>query len=164
MNIIVHTFSGRTVFRPDTTLEPFNRDYYPPEFVNTILGVPVIYVRISRPGKSIGEKFSQRYYDSFGRGILLYPADLLDGSEEGYSSACCLDHTSVLPLPGRETEEMSAAERSAVSKALSEVTLCALVRTGDVVAVELGERTVLGRRSEGEFEVKTGDAGFRVIF
>ena len=99
MNIIVKTSAGRITVRPDTTWEKDNEDFYPPEFVEEVTFTPVLFARILKPGRSVGKKFASRYYDNIGFGILLFPENLIDGSNEGYAQALCLDHTSFLPTP-----------------------------------------------------------------
>ncbi len=99
MNILVRTAEGKYVVRPDTTWERDNEDLYAPEFVNRISWTPVLFARISKPGRSVGEDFAERYYDGIGYGVLLYPEDMCDGSEAGFACANCLDHTSFLPFP-----------------------------------------------------------------
>ena len=91
MNIPVITASGKVIVRPDTTWERDNEDVYLPEFVNSLSWTPVFFARVSKPGRSIGRAFASRYYDGIGFGVLLYPDDLLDGSEEGFACASCLD-------------------------------------------------------------------------
>ena len=99
MNIIVRTAEGKYIVRPDTTWERDNEDIYIPEFVNRITWTPVLFARVSKPGRSVGEEFAERYYDGIGYGVLLYPEDMCDGSETGFACASCLDHTSFLPFP-----------------------------------------------------------------
>jgi hypothetical protein len=99
MNIIVRTSEGKYIVRPDTTWERDNEDIYVPEFVNRLSWTPVLFARISKPGRSVGEDFAERYYDGIGYGVLLYPEDMCDGSETGFACASCLDHTSFLPFP-----------------------------------------------------------------
>jgi len=96
---IVKTYSGRVIVRPDTSWEKDNEDFYPQDFVDRISFTPVVFARICKPGKSIGIKFAERYYDGINCGILLYPEDLIDGSAEGFACASCIDHTSFLPFP-----------------------------------------------------------------
>ncbi|MDO4827039.1 MAG: hypothetical protein Q4B16_05720 [Bacteroidia bacterium] len=99
MNIIVRTAEGKYIVRPDTTWERDNENLYVPEFVTRLSWTPVLFARISRPGRSVGPEFAERYYDGAAYGVLLYPDDLLDGSEAGLACASCLDHTSFLPFP-----------------------------------------------------------------
>ena len=98
MIIAVKTFTGKVIVRPDTTRVKDGEDAYMPEFISRLEWSPVLYTRITRPGRSISGKFAHRYFSDFSAGILLYPSDLMDGSEEGYACASCLDHTSLLNL------------------------------------------------------------------
>ena len=173
MNIIVRTFSGHYVTRPDTTWEKDNEDFFPPDFVGRLDFSPVLFARICKPGRSVGRRFASRYYDSVNYGILLYPADHIGDGPECFAEALTLDHTSFLPAPlltagelsGRAfsitkdgTEifslRMSSSEISeAVEKAISEATSRIYIRTGDLIAIELSPASYLACRSAGNFEI-----------
>lgn len=188
MNIIVKTVSGKYIVRPDTTWERDSEDFYPPEFINELSWVPVIFARISRPGRSIGERFADRYFDGIGYGLLLYPDDLMDG-ECGLACASCLDHTSFLPFPvygkaetGREfllniTDgngkrqifSNADAEESIFRKAIAEATRFIYIRTGDLVAIELQPRQHLCGREDSRVHLEgtfgdTVTMDFNIVF
>lgn len=167
MNIVVKTASGKYTVRPDTTWERDNEDVYLPEFVEETSFAPVLFARISKPGRSVGEDFAERYYDGIGYGVLLYPENFIDGSAEGFACASCLDHTSFLPFPvynkitlGRETNifELKAdgkplfsyngGNAEMIRKAIAEATRFIYIRTGDILAIELGERNTICRRGD----------------
>lgn len=190
MNIVVRTFDGHTIVRPDTTWEKDSEDFYPPEFVERLTCSPVLFARISKPGRSIGRKFASRYYDGINIGVLLFPEEMIDGSPEGYAQASCLDHTSFLPTPlflpftlGQKDNEFilkkgktrffsingDAMTTEMIDEAIAEVTRMVYIRTGDFVAIELEPRKLLVSREDGEAEMhgtwcenKTID--FKVIF
>ena len=164
MNIIVRTYSGNVIVRPDTTWSRNNDDYYVPDFVDSLSWSPVLCVRISRLGKHIGEKFARRYYDGFGPGILLYPENLLDGSEEAYACASVLDRTSCIVLPEGDTALMTEEQTAVADAALAQASRICRVRAGDILAVELAAREPLCSRADGRFEVCKDGAEFSVIF
>lgn len=162
MNIVVKTAGGRYIVRPDTTWERDNEDLYMPEFVKEVSFTPVLFARISKPGRSVGEEFASRYYDGIGFGVLLYPENMIDGSEEGFAAASCLDHTSFLPFPvyntltlgyGDNTFELfrndemifsyDKGKKEMIEKAIAEATRFIYIRTGDVLAIELEERKTI---------------------
>lgn len=190
MNIIVKTASGKYTVRPDTTWERDNEDLFVPEFVNGLSWTPVLFAKISKPGRSVAERFGERYYDGIGYGVLLYPEDMLDGSEEGFACASCLDHTSFLPFPvikkqagfegkfrleavnGSDAQElftMSGATAESIRKAISEATRFIYIRTGDLIALELQARRHLCSRKDaclclkGQFDEAT-TIDFRIIY
>ncbi|MBQ0077767.1 MAG: hypothetical protein KBS55_03935 [Bacteroidales bacterium] len=159
MNIALRTYSGHCIVRPDTTWERDNEDAFLPEFVDEVSLAPVLFVRVSRAGRSVAAKFAERYYDSIGYGALLYPENLISGSPEGFAEASCLDHTSFLPFPmynrvtlGREGNifqltrnaepifECSAHEPSFIEQAIEDITKHIYIRTGDLIAIELAPR------------------------
>lgn len=177
MNIIVSLFGSNGAdycFRPDTTLEKESFDYYIPDGVSELTYSPVLFVRLCRAGKAIGEKFAGRYYDSGGFGVLLYGESIIgSGAAAGLSMASSLDKTSLLPFPlidkdvleksgnifslsvnGRSVNEHSVNELlvngngtfachpdfAGIPEILHRISLRTSLRTGDIVAVELGER------------------------
>ena len=188
MNIPVITANGKVIVRPDTTWERDNEDVYLPEFVDSLSWTPVFFARVSKPGRSIGEKFASRYYDAIGYGVLLYPENLIDGSEEGFACACCLDKTSFLPFPlynpvtlgvpgnefvlsseDRELFRSSAGSRELAEQALVKASSYCYLRVGDIVAVELQPRAKLCTRTDGSVRVKgtwceNPTVDFQVIF
>ena len=170
MNIIVKTYSGRIIVRPDTTWEKDNEDFYPPDFVSRMTFTPVITAKICKPGRSIGLKFAGRYFDLTGFGMLIYPENMIDGSTEGFACASCLDHTSFLPAPRFKAEEISAENKFSISKdgkeiysekgygmdmieqAIFEATSKIYIRTGDLMAIELAERNTLTENNNAKIE------------
>ncbi|MGM9739854.1 MAG: hypothetical protein ACI3ZP_04545 [Candidatus Cryptobacteroides sp.] len=171
MNIIVRTYGGHYVTRPDTTWEKDNEDFFPPDFTEIFEWTPVVFARVCKPGRSIGGRFVRRYYDRVGYGVLLYPADhIADGPEE-YAEALTLDHTSFLPDPKMGIEEACGKSFSVkmdceqifdseavqagvlIDNAVCEATKRLYIRTGDIIAVELAGRMPLCTRSEGNREI-----------
>lgn len=165
MNIVVLTAGRRVVVRPDTTWEKDSEDLYVPDFVNRLSWSPVLFTRVSKPGRSIGLKFAGRYFQTYSYGVLLYPEDLIDGSQEGYACACCLDHTSFLPgemfdksasgagftllRDGEELFRHDGASIPAMEESIAEVSRFCYLRTGDLVATELRPREPLCTRDNG---------------
>lgn len=168
MNIIVKTFGGNVIVRPDTTWENDNEDIYPQDFIETLSFTPVLFARISKPGKSVGLRFTSRYYDSANYGLLLYPENLLRGGEEDFACASCIDHTSFLPAPlyqkcvfgttgnefilskdGKEIFRTSTEGLAKIEEAIEEATRKIYIRTGDLIAIELDSRKMLYDRAEG---------------
>ena len=170
MNIIVKPCSSDICYcRPDTTWERENKDFYSPECVNEVLWAPVVFARISKAGKCIGNKFADRYYDAIGCGMLMY------GNNDLIS---CIDHTSRLPLPmysplvldedksldikvtrlGKEGDEVHTFALSRMKKVVEE-TICKAsqltsLRIGDLLAIELTPLESLADRSIGDVSVQ----------
>lgn len=175
MNIIVKTASGRFIVRPDTTWERDNEDFYVPEFIDRLSWTPVLFARISKPGRSVGKEFAERYYDGINYGILLYPEDIMDGSQYAVACASCLDHTSFLSFPiynkatlGREGNVFdlncsfegkarksiftyNQADAEMICQAIADATHYIYIRTGDILAIELQERKPLCARRGKEY-------------
>ncbi len=187
MNIIVKPYgSDNCHCRPDTTWERENKDFYSPECVNELRWAPILFVRISKAGKCIGEKFASRYYDAFGFGALMYVGNLMPC----IASASCADHTSILPFPlynpvVLENEENEyevcrndesifktaggSALKTSVEEAICKASLLTSLRIGDFVAIELAPVTDLASRTEGQASFKASFCenelyNFRIIF
>jgi len=168
MNIIVRTASGRIHVRPDNTLDRYSRDFYVPDGIGLVSLSPVIFARITRPGKCIGRKFTGRYYEDCGAGVLLYPEDLALEGPEGFAEAIRLDQSSSLSdasvgnlggilqvtAGGVPIYEGTAEASVLLSDAVAEVSVLTLVRTGDLVAVELAPRITVWERGRGDVEIR----------
>jgi hypothetical protein len=180
MNIPVRTYSGGTVVRPDTTWERDDDPLFIPDTLRKVSFTPVVTVTLSRAGRSIGRRFASRYFELLGAGILLYPEDLIDGREEGFAEALCMDHTSFIRQPSLKAQEYAFAEiisasvdgeEAFSSEAPSLEMICGTIssvservylRRGDILAIELSPRkTVIDRDKEGlhdtEISVRMGD-------
>lgn len=171
MNIVIRLDSGRVIVRPDTTWERDNEDVYLPPFVDSLTYSPVLFARVSKPGRSIGRRFASRYYDGIGYGVLLYPENMIDGAEEGFACASCVDHTSFLPFPlynpvtlgqgnlfrleknGTELYRTDGEDCSIIEEALEEVSRYCYLRIGDIVAIELSPRKPLADRRDGRVRI-----------
>ena len=164
MNIIVRTYGGNIIVRPDTTWSRNNDDYYVPEFVDSISWSPVLCIRISRLGKHIAEKFAPRYYDGAGKGILLYPENLIDGSEESFACASILDRTSCIVLPEGDPSELTTGEKALADSTLAQASRLCRVRAGDILAIELAPREPLCSRADNRFRVEKEGAVFDILF
>lgn len=185
MNIIVRTYNGNIVFRPETTWKRGDDSVYLPEFVDSVEAAPVAFVRICKAGRSVGERFASRYYDAVGYGMLLYPVELMNSGAEGFATACCLDHTSFLSLPcldkmslgagelriskGSDASCYRAPEAAEIEKAIELATRYCYIRTGDFLAVELDKKRLLSNRQQPPVFVEGSYEGsplfdFKVVF
>lgn len=171
MNIIVKTSAGNYIVRPDTTWEKDNEDFFPPDYIEELSFTPVLFARITKPGKSIGLRFAYRYYNLISCGMLLYPENLMDGSPEAFAASSCIDHTSFLSDPlfdkgelgsrdfrilAGESEIFRSGNMSAalIENALSEASARVYMRTGDIIAAELSPRARLCGRTDGNICAK----------
>ena len=174
MNIIVQPYGSDSCYcRPDTTWERENRDFYVPEGIGEVHWAPVVFVRISKAGKCIGEKFAERYYDAFNFGALLYCQPEQSEGSFPIAFSSCIDHTSLLPSPTHNLSELENTEsvfivtRNAeeIFKSESEITekirnaVCRAskltsLRIGDYLAVELAPSTIFAAHGEDESALK----------
>ena len=130
MNIIVRPYGSEFCHcRPDTTWERENKDFYSPECVNEIWWTPVVFARVCKAGKCVGNKFVGRYYDGVGCGMLMYgavsqpeasigplplyewappPTRGWENANSGHQAAptetrqalvSCIDRSSIFPMP-----------------------------------------------------------------
>lgn len=182
MNIIVRTHTGSCIVRPDTTWEKDNEDFFPPDFVRALLFTPVLFAHVSKPGRSVGLRFSQRYYDSVNCGILLYPGNMLAGNEEDFACASCIDHTSFLPAPmfdrsclenssgsfrllrnGKEIFSAEKTDASEIEKAIEKASERIYIRIGDLIAVELAQRQPLWSVPDGPVNISGTFCGQEIL-
>ncbi len=172
MNIIVKPFEGDCCYcRPDTSWEKENRDFYCPENISRLDWAPIVFLRISKAGKCVAERFASRYYDAFNFGALIYIGDFMPC----IASASCVDHTSLLPFPlynpivieGEEniyevrkngelifTANAGVKLREMAEKALCKASELISLRIGDLLAIELAPVSPLAIRSENEINMK----------
>lgn len=173
MNIIVRPYGTAGCYcRPDTTWEREDKDLFSPEFAIGYMFTPVLFVRICKAGKFIGQKFASRYYDSVGYGALLYEKGMLDGSPLGYACASCMDHTSILPFPmynrvtleegtnifsikknGKELFSTTEGSQALIEESLAEISRFVSLRIGDIAAIELDAPKEIADKDEGKAEI-----------
>lgn len=181
MNIIVRPYGSCSCYcRPDTTWEREDKDFYVPDSVEVLYWAPVVFVRIGKAGKCIGEKFVSRYYDGYGFGALLYCND----GPVAFTS--CFDHTSRLPFPVEEPDILDegrqysvlvngeavfagVAERGQIEDTVCNASGATSLRIGDLVAVEMEPARPLASKKDGEARIEgrvNGEVsyGFRLIF
>lgn len=187
MNIVVIDCLERVYCRPDTTLEREDKPLFVPEKVGAYMYAPVVFLKVSKAGKCIGEKFAPRYYESIGWGLLLYDASLL---EQGLAFASCEDRLSILPGPlytkhtlespdnvfeikkdGKTifSAKASDIESGRLEKALSDASEKVSLRIGDYLAVEIAPLSLLATKEEKEITLSGSWCGnplfeFPVIF
>lgn len=186
MNIIARPYgSDRCYCRPDTTIKKENRDLYCPESVESISWAPVIFARISKAGRYVGEKFASRYYDGLNFGALLY---FHDSCHSDLAFTSCADHTSILPFPLYNPVVMENGKNSfvirkdgeilytcqaegvkAIEEAIIRASQTTSLRIGDLIAVELTPSRVLAARKDGDIKMEgifceNDIFAFRIIF
>lgn len=167
MNFPVRTYAGGTVVRPDTTWERDDDSLFIPDTLKRVSFTPVVTLTLSRAGRSIGRRFASRYYEFLGAGALLYPEDIIDGSEEGYAGAICMDHTSFIRQPAIKVREYAfkgnltacvdgepvftcdppSLER--IDGIISSVSEKVYMRRGDILCIELAPRMTIVDRNDG---------------
>ena len=164
MNIIVKPYGSSICYcRPDTTWERENKDFYSPECVNEIHWTPVVFARISKAGKCVGQKFVERYYDGVGCGMLMYCGD-----------SVIVDKSSILPHPlfqpvvledekefvvnvspiNQDSSVILSGAKDLLEEAICNASQLTSLRIGDFVAVELRELQKLASKQDGTVAVK----------
>ncbi len=162
MNILISALDRKSFyFRSDSTMIRRLDCYYIPDFVESIKVIPVLCFRFDRAGKSIPEKFADRFIGPAAYGVMLR-AELKDKSvphREFVENN--LDYTTIIPydlIPKDEFYRLSEEKefelringilQQSISNAppLSElpdifagISRYCSVRTGDFLALELSE-------------------------
>ncbi len=125
MNIIVVRPDGTFYTRPDTTLSRFPRDFYMPESLSEVTAVTCSYIRITKAGKAVPQRFAYRYFDALGRGVMLYCDNL------PYVDASSYFFQEMTPSSNLTPEHIGA-----ICSKIAEITLRMSVRFADLVAFE----------------------------
>lgn len=68
--------------RPETSLLRNNQSFFFPDFTKEIICSVSVVVRISRIGRSIYEKFANRYYNQIGVGVCFTAVDILQNLQK----------------------------------------------------------------------------------
>lgn len=178
MNIVVKSAGGQIITRPDTSWNRKGEDFFVPDFVSGLHYSPVVYTRLTKPGKYIGEAFTSRYFSEAGYGILLYASDFIDSSPWSIAAASCLDYSSFLPqqmfekgLPELRDNDFIVHKADsqlfsghtdismAINKALQDSSRIMYLRSGDIIAVEMQNPSPLMRREEGNINIRGAFGG-----
>lgn len=102
MNIIVTPYKSNSFyFRPDNTLQrDCCKDFFIPNGVNKLTATPILYVKVSKAGKAVSQKFASRYYQSFGYGVMINCH--FEGNDDPvmkFYAATSVDNSSIIPMP-----------------------------------------------------------------
>ncbi len=144
MNIFSFTENSTDVFyiQPDTSICKERKSdneyiFYTPDAIKDLIAVPIVYVKIDKPCKSVLSKFANRHYHTCGYGIHLTTNDIIEG--------CIIDNSTFLSqttniideqINGKnDIEKYKGLEsfNSAIERASKYVSL----RMGDIIALEL---------------------------
>jgi hypothetical protein len=161
LNIIIQSYNNGNKFylKPDTSLNRDCNNYFCPETIGSLSVSPFIYIRIERAGKSILEKFAERYYKSGGYGISLKAVSYTTGENTQREMSNLLDNSTFLsPI----VTGINNLERSLFNNALAVISNYISVRTGDIIAIETGEAKIYERGEN--IEIKEGKLSFEIIF
>ena len=163
MNIIVRPYGSEFCHcRPDTTWERENKDFYSPECVNEIWWTPVVFARVCKAGKCVGNKFVGRYYDGVGCGMLMYGA-----VSQPEASIGPLPLYEWAPPPTRGWENANSGHQAALTETRQALVSCidrssifpmplynpcVMENEGNEYGVEIGGMTVPVIGTEGAME------------
>lgn len=90
----------------DNALLRNNDDFYIPDFAGHLTAEPHLVLRVSKIGKSVGERFAGRYYEEVGVGIRFHAEDLENSLlDKGLSPAMASafdGSAAISPLVSRE--------------------------------------------------------------
>lgn len=170
MNILVSPLNGGSFyFRSDSTLIRALTDFYIPDYVTGVEAVPVLCFRSERSGKAVREQFARRYLGPFSCGILIQATVSEEVQEQDrifvrnaldYSTVIPYELTPVDRLPESISEsrpfilKVNGIEHSRIdrypgmqelSRRFAAISRYCSVRTGDMIAFELGTAVPVGR-------------------
>lgn len=159
MNIVVVRADGTFYTRPDTTLERDPKDFYLPDDLDAVITRKCTYIKIIKAGKAVPERFAQRYFDSVGRGVLLYC------SHEAPAVSFELpyiDYSSYFFEPCTPVNNCLPGEVSHICKEIERITRHISVRFADIIAFEEQGETAAGRGDTIECYPSDPELAFKI--
>ena len=174
MNLIIipaheHSF----YYRPDSTLIRDLSVYYRPDEVASLQAAPALAIRLRRPGKAIAPRFAERYWDTYGFGLILHPElqTAITGHREFLQNT--LDYTTLVPLKSKAITDFEQETPARFFRNQSELPLtlpspaqwadqlahisnyCSL-RIGDLLLLELSNpvKIAAGDRLQAEWQTE----------
>ncbi len=145
---------------PDSAQLLKNRPFFRPDYVENLHAKIAIVIKINRLGKYIQEKFASNYYDEVGLALNFYDKKCLEALiQKGlpWERACCFDGAFALSEFVKITDIAEFAQvcvsqphaikqsfeiyslLQKIPKIISELSTCMTLKTGDYIALELGD-------------------------
>lgn len=161
MNIIIKKYDNDRLFylKPDTSLNRDCNDYFCPETIKQLSVTPFIFTRINKAGKSIQDKFTERYYNAAGYGLSIGIVSYKTNEPADPQMINLLDNSTYL---SNLSPEISEENRLQFSTAISQISKYVSLRSGDIVAVETGPAQLYERGER--VPIKHGSLSFEIIF
>ncbi|MCQ2607924.1 MAG: hypothetical protein MJ197_04475 [Bacteroidales bacterium] len=82
----VATLDESLVCYPDSTLIRNNDDFYVPNFSKNIVAYCGIYLQVTKIGKCVEPRFTNRYFNEVGAGIKFFAADVIERNKQNGTS------------------------------------------------------------------------------
>lgn len=155
MKIVGFTYFGgadtpEMVLKGDSCMLVNRKPFFAPDGTNDVRAVPCVVLRVSRLGKSVAERFAERYFDAFAYGYDFVAWDLLTQAQQNgqpWTEATCFDYSlavgSWLEVP-HMPEEMLEKARKAVEQASRLMT----IRQGDLIYIHAHAKAQPVQRDE----------------
>lgn len=179
MNIFVLPYSHHNLksvsidlikFRPDTTISKELSCWYTPSFIDSVEISIGFYIKFSKAGKAIAEKYAERYIDSGGFSILFhckkdeFEYDILDNTTiisppEDLKSMFNERLSFTTTCGDSELIISSLPEREDLYRAIHILTEGTSVRCGDIMIFEMSDRI----RVDGEISVRSLYSGTSIF-
>ena len=161
MNILTLSYNNSELFylKPDTSLNRDYNNYFCPERIGTLLVTPFIYVRIERAGKSIMEKFAERYYNSFGEGLFIKAVKYSTGETVAPEICNLLDNSTFMSTTSTIIDKQ---RHTLFNSAIVKISNFVSLRRGDIIAIETGIGTKYERGEN--VKINKGELSFEIIF
>ncbi len=106
MNIIVATQKEDAFYcKPDSTLIRSIDKYFIPDYIENLTIAPIIYFKSRRAGRGISERFANRFIETFGYGVMIYPTLKSEFGNHKESMENALDNTTIIPLKSTPIED-----------------------------------------------------------
>lgn len=141
---------------PDSSLVRSPNPFFIPEFDTRFTATPFMACRISKLGKSVSERFAQRYYSEVTPAFCFVARNMLDrlharglpwteatgfdrslviGDFINFSTVSAADIQ--LEIPGQQPETLEIPRREDFDKAIERVSDTNMIKTGDLILLPL---------------------------
>lgn len=148
MNVIVIRSDGSWYVRPDTSIERESDGFYLPDEFSSVEAFNCIWIRVIKAGKAVNPKFAGRYFDSFGKGVVIY-CRKDDGSLCPFVDGSTIIRQENRPLDCLAAEAAEVAISAGnIAEAVCSISKLTSIRIGDLFLFEASSSTKLSRGQE----------------
>lgn len=145
MNVIVVRSDGSWYVRPDTSIERESDEFYLPDGFSSVEAFRCIWIRIIKAGKAVNPKFAGRYFDHFGKGLVMY-CRRDDGTVCPFVDGSTVIRQDTWPMEQLAAEVSETGQYlDGISAAICDISRLTSIRIGDLFLFEASDSATLSR-------------------